>query len=171
MKSILMIALLIVAASACNFSNNPTNKNEERSTPTPKAAGNTNESPAPADDQANVLVELIAIEHRWKTAKYKGDTATLETIFADEFTNTDQKGKTFTKAEWVAIWKRGDRSAKSWEISDARLESLEENKATITFTNTINFKNSRIIRTKDTDTFIKHDGRWQVVASHSTNIS
>ncbi len=171
MKSILMIALLVVATSSCNSSNKQTNKNEGHSTPTPKASGNTGESSAAANGQADVLSELIAIEQRWKTAKYKGDTATLETIFADEFTNVAENGKTYTKAEWIALWKRGDPTIKSWEMSDERLESLEGNKATITFTNTLKNKKSRTSRTKDMDTFIKRDGRWQVIASQSTKIS
>ena len=132
------------------------------------ANGNTGTPAGATDDHAAILLELVNIEKRWKTANVKGDVTTLGNIFADEFTNVAENGKTYTRAEWIALWKRGDPTIKSWEISDERLESTEGNKATITFIIMRTYKNSKMIRSSDTDTFIKRDGRWQVIASQSS---
>lgn len=179
MKSILMIALLFLAASFCNLSDKLTNKNGGSATPTtqtPTASNNAGESSATSnnsatrDAQTDVLPELMDVERRWKTANYKRDSATLKTIYADEFTNVAENGKTYNKTEWIAAWKRGDPTAKSWKITDERLENVEGSRATLIFTITVTRKNSKATRTRDTDTFIKRDGRWQVLTSQSSKM-
>ncbi|HEX8177167.1 MAG TPA: nuclear transport factor 2 family protein [Pyrinomonadaceae bacterium] len=168
MKLVLMIILVVLAASSCDSYRGTASNNQAQSTTTPVP------SPAPSgnlsapDKKADILRELIETENRWKEAKFKGDVKTLETIFADEFTNVAQNGKTYNKAEWITVWKRGDPTLKSWEISDARLESMEGDKATITFITTLKYKNSKVARSRDTDTFIKRSGRWQVISSQSS---
>gem|GEM_PF-3531647 len=171
-KLVLMIALTVLSTLSCNFSNSQTGKNEGGSNSNASSSADRNGAgpTATPNDQAAILFELIDTEKRWKTAKFNGDLGTLDNIFADEFTNAADNGKTYTKAEWIALWKRGDPTVKSWEISDERLESTQENKATITFTITLNYKNSKMFRSRDTDTFIKRDGRWQVITSQSSKM-
>ena len=164
MKQALMIALLL-AASACTLSDRLPDS-EKATAPSP--SGSTPVSPAPRDDKTDTLRELVDTEKRWKEAKFKGDTKTLETIFADEFSNVAENGKTYNKSEWIAVWKRGDPTVKSWEIGEERLDSLEKERATLTYIITIKYKNSKVARSRDTDTFIKRDGRWQVIASQSS---
>ncbi|HEX8747332.1 MAG TPA: nuclear transport factor 2 family protein [Pyrinomonadaceae bacterium] len=166
MKQALMIALLL-AASACNLSNRQPNS-EKATAPSPQPSGSAPASTAPGNDKTETLRELVDIEKRWKEANFKGDTKTLETIFADEFSNVAENGKTYNKSEWIAVWKRGDPTVKSWEISEERLDSLEKERATLTFVTTIKYKNSKVARVRNTDTFIKRDGRWLVIASQSS---
>lgn len=168
MKLVLMIVLVVLAASSCNFYSEPASKNQAQSTTTPAASPAQSGSSSAPDKKADILRELVDTERRWKEAKFKGDVKTLETIFADEFTNVADNGKTYNKAEWIAVWKRGDPTIKSWEISDERLESMEGDKAIITFIITLKYKNSKVARSRDTDTFIKRDGRWQVLSSQSS---
>lgn len=168
-KLVLVIVLAVLVASSCNSYREAPSENQSQST-----TGRPPASPAPGagsaapDKKGEILRELVDVENRWKEAKFKGDVKTLEAIFADEFTNVAQNGKTYNKAEWIKVWKKGDPSIKSWKISDERLESTEGDKATITFTTTLEYKNSKVARSRDTDTFIKRDGRWQVVASQSS---
>lgn len=179
MKSISTVAILFLAFSLCNLSDKLTTKNDPpatTNTQAPTASTNTGESSATSnssvarDDKAEVLNDLMELERRWKTANQKGDVTTLNSIYADEFSNVAENGKTYSKAEWISVWKRGDPSIKSWEISEERLESMAGERATLTFIITVNRKNSKVSRTRDTDTFIKRDGRWQVVASQSVKI-
>lgn len=167
MKLALMIAMLVVTASACSPSSKPTSNENAGAQQAPHTVG-SNASSATSDDKAAVLRELVETENRWKEAKFKGDTKTLEAIFADEFSNVANNGRTYKRAEWIALWKRGDPTVKSWEINDARLDSAEGDKATITFVITIRYKNSKVARSRDTDTFIKRDDRWQVTSSQSS---
>ena len=162
-----LITLLLLLTSSCSLSNKPAN-NENVTSPAQQPSGSSSVGSAKNNDKAAILRELVDTENRWKEAKFKGDTKTLETIFADEFSNVAENGKTYNKANWIAIWKRGDPTVKSWEISDERLDSAEGDKASITLIITINYKNSKVVRSRDTDTFIKRDGRWQVVSSQSS---
>jgi hypothetical protein len=137
------------------------NSGAKKTTATTNSNANTN--------QPNVLNELIAVQKEWKEAKLKGDTATLKRIFADEFVNKDDKGKTYNKAQWVAALRRGFKDIKSWDITDARLLSQSGDRARMSAIFTYR-KARRADSTRDTDTFVKRDGRWQVISSTSANV-
>ncbi len=133
------------------------------------SSANTNT--ANSNSQANsdaVLNELTELESKWKAASAKGDTATLQEVFVDEFINADENGKTYNKAEWISLFKRGNSTLKSWTISDTKLVSFGGETATMTLNIHRTCKNGRDSGDLDTDTFVKRDGRWQVVSSQST---
>ena len=165
MKLILPAALLAVTLSLCNLSEKfkGTNANQSNA----GSSANTNSANSQANSDA-VLKELTELENKWKAAKAKGDTATLQEIFADEFINHDEKGKTYNKAEWISVLKRGEPTLKSWTISDTKLVSFGGETATMTLNIHRIFKNGRDSHDLDTDKFVKRDGRWQVVSSQST---
>lgn len=165
MKLILAAALLAVTLSLCNLTEKFKGTNSNQSNV--GSAANTNGSNSQANSDA-VLKELTELEFKWKAAKAKGDTATLQEVFADEFINEDEKGKTYNKAEWISVLKRGEPTLKSWTISDTKLVSFGGETATMTLNIHRTYKNGRDSRVLDTDKFVKRDGRWQVVASQST---
>ncbi|PYS54636.1 MAG: hypothetical protein DMF76_26760, partial [Acidobacteria bacterium] len=115
-------------------------------------------------DRRAALKELLAVEKRWKDARVNGNIVVLQGIFADEFTNTDEAGNTYDKAEWVGQFRGGDPSFRGWKISDPKLVSYGGNTATITFTL---LYGGTVGRSKESDTFVKRDGRWRVLASRS----
>lgn len=167
MKLILPITLLAVTLSLCNLTEKLKSTNSNQSNAGPSANTNTASANSEANNDA-VLKELTDLESKWKTASAKGDTATLQEIFADEFVNEDSKGKTYNKAQWISIFKRGNPTLKFWTISDTKLVSFGGETATITLNVYLTYKNGREIRVIDTDKFVKRDGRWQVVSSKST---
>lgn len=167
MKLVLPIALLALALSLCNLTEKFKGTNSNQSNVGSSANSNTASTNSQANKDA-VLKELTDLENKWKTARTSGDTATLQQVFADEFTNTDENGKTYNKAEWINAFKRGDPTLKSWTISDVKLVSLDGDTATITFSIHRTYKKGRDRRDLDTDKFVKRDGRWQVISSHST---
>jgi hypothetical protein len=161
MKSILGIMVCVAGLSLCNLSKlGNTGSSSNVNAP----ASNT----APAVTQAVALNQILEVEHQWKDAKMKGDTAVLERVFADEFTNTDQNGKTYNKAQWIAYLAPGSPTFKTYQIDDAKLVSYGNNTATLTFNYLATYKRGIARRSRDTDTFVNRDGRWQVVASQST---
>jgi hypothetical protein len=166
MKLIPAVALLAIL-SLCNLTEKfkGTNSNQSNAG-SPANANSANGNPQANNDE--VLKELTELENKWKAATAKGDTATLQEVFADEFTNEDETGKTYNKAEWISIYRRGNPTLKSWTISDTKLVSFEGETATITLNVHLTFKKGRDVRVLDTDKFIKRDGRWQVVSSQST---
>lgn len=167
MKLFLPAALLAVTLSLCNLTEKFKGTNSNQS----NVGSSANTNSANSNSQANndtVLKELTELEFKWKAASAKGDTATLQEVFADEFTNADENGKTYNKAEWISLFKRGNPTLKSWTISDTKLVSFGGDTATMTLNVHLTYKKGRDKRVRDTDTFIKRDGRWQVVASQST---
>ncbi len=167
MKLILPAALLAISLSLCNLSEKFKGANSNQSNVGSPANTNT----ANGNSQANsdrVLKELTELELKWKEAGASGDTATLQQVYADEFINEDENGKTYKKAEWISLFKRGDPTLKSWTITDTKLVSFGGETATMTLNIYRTYKNGRDKRSLDTDKFVERDGRWQVVASQST---
>jgi ketosteroid isomerase-like protein len=169
MKLVLPFALLALVLSVCNLtgkrsSNNSNSAGGEHPTSTTNRDANS----ATSEDAA--LIQLIALEYQWKQARAAGDSATLQKVFADEFTNTDPNGKTYNKAQWIDVFKGGEPEVKSWKISEAKLVSFGGDTATMTFTIAYTLKHGGPTRLRDTDTFVRRDGRWQVVASQSTDL-
>lgn len=167
MKLILPITLLAVTLSLCNLSEKFKGTNSNQSNVSSSANTNTANTNSQANSDA-VLKELTELESKWKEASAKGDTATLQQVFADEFTNTAENGKTYNKAEWINAFKGGDPTLKSRTMSDTKLVSFGSETATMTFNVHSTYTYGRDKRSRDTDTFVKRDGRWQVVASQST---
>lgn len=167
MKMIFPAALLAVTLALCNLSEKFKGTNSNTSNVGSSANTNTANGNSQAGTDA-ILKELTELELRWKEARTKGDTATLQQVFADEFINTDEKGKTYNKAEWIKAFKGGDPTLKAWTISDTKIASFDGDTATMTLTIHRTYKNGRDSTDLDTDKFVKRDGRWQVVASRST---
>lgn len=162
MKSILGIMICVVALSLCNLTKKLGDRNSNANVNTP--ANNT--TPVVSDTEA--LRQILAVEEQWREAKRKGDTAVLDRIFADEFSNTDENGKTYSKTEWIAALAPGDPTLKTYKLEDAKIVSHASNTATLTYSFTGTYTRGRIKRSRDTDTWVNRQGRWQVVASQST---
>ena len=167
MKLILPATLLAITLSLCNLTEKFKGTNSNQS----NAGSPTNTNTASGNSQVNadaILKELTELEAKWKEARTKGDTATLQQVFAEEFTNSDEKGKTYNKAEWIKVFKSGDPRLKSWTITDAKLLDFGPETATTTLTLHRIYRNGQESRDLDTDKFVKRDGRWQVISSQST---
>ena len=162
MKSILGIMVCVVGLSFCNLTKKPGDSNSNANVNS--AANNA----TPVVSQAEALRQILAVEDQWKEAKRTGDTAVLGRVFADEFSNTDENGKTYTKAQWIAVLAPGDPTLITFKIEDAQIVSYGSNTATLTFTYTGTHKRGRTKRSRDTDTWVNRGGRWQVLASQST---
>jgi hypothetical protein len=120
-------------------------------------------------DDDTLLKTLISLENEWKQAKRSGQTDKLNQIYADEFTNKDEDGNVYTKADWLNYWRNGNPNLKSIKITDGKLVSRLADTATISFkvTSVYKYKNKFTTETIDTDSFVFRDGRWQAVSSIS----
>ena len=175
MKLLLLFALMALVLSACNLKGTRTDNNSR----SVSSGGATNSAGSGTNTESNqsnsnsgasedaALQQLVAIEQQWKQAKASGDSSTLEKIFADEFTNTDPNGKSYNKAQWIKVFKGGVPNLKSWNISEPKLVSFAGNTATLTLLITYSLKRGPDERSRDTDTFVRRDERWQVVSSQS----
>jgi ketosteroid isomerase-like protein len=130
----------------------------------------------PAQTQKNEPVQganattqtLINLENRWVDALVKSDTATLDSIFADTYVDTDEHSHRSNKQGVLAVLKSGELKVGSIRLSDMQV-NVYGDAAVVTGSawQTGNFKGQPLTATIIfTDTFIRQNGKWMAVASH-----
>ncbi len=166
MNSILALALMIAILSLCNLTDKTKpaeNDNRGQST-----SNRSNSSDSGTDREA-VTVELMKLEYEMTTASLNGDISTLAPHIADNYSGTGADGITQNKNELLASTK-ADKRTKSWKISDAKLVSLSDDSAVLTYIQSQTFRNGQTFRARITDTFVKKNGQWLVQAEQQTLI-
>jgi len=121
---------------------------------------------------ANDEAALKAIEEKWEVASVKADVATLGAILADTFVSTSADGHVQTKAEMLAALKSGEVKFEKSDVDDLKV-TVYGNAAIIMgrWTGKVVEKGEASESTERfTDTFIKQNGQWKCVASHSSPI-
>jgi len=116
---------------------------------------------------------LLKLEQNWTNANVKADVAFLDRILADDYTWTDNDGVLWTKAQNLAAIKSGELKIPSMVTDDMKVR-IYGDAAVVTGRNTA----KATLKGKDvsgqerwTDTWIKRDGRWRCVATHSSKIA
>lgn len=122
---------------------------------------------APGDDTAQSLINM---ERRWAEAQCDGNLA-AQTILADDFQGTAPDGKRYTKLEDIQDTKT-KHDAHDCRLGDTKVHFFGANLAVIYGTE------SRIQKESDgtdrkrtlvwTDTWLKRNGHWQVIAAQDT---
>lgn len=135
------------------------------------AVGAQAQTPAQTET-GEVEQELIKLEIDWAEAYLKKDIAFLDRILADDWTYTDSEGNVMIKAQDLAELKSGEFVVTSWAQDNVKVRVYGDT-AVVTGRGTIKAQ----YKGKDasgqfqyTDTFIRRDGRWQCVATHSSTI-
>jgi hypothetical protein len=162
MKSISAVVVLMATLSLCNLSDKL--KPEANSNAPDK---NSAAKPNPDADREAVLTELMKLEYEMTTASLNGDISTLATHIADNYVGTAYDGSMQNKNQLLASTKP-DKITKSWKITDAKLVSLSDDSAVLTYTQSQTSRSGRTARARITDTFIKQNGRWLVSAEQQT---
>jgi len=117
---------------------------------------------------------LMQLERDIGQANIKRDKAFFQQVEADEFIFTDSGGGTTTKAEDVASLDKppGEFRLVSYDVDQMKV-SIYGKTAVVTGRVSSTYRGGgreSVIRTRFTDTFVKRDGRWQIVAGHSSRI-
>jgi hypothetical protein len=124
--------------------------------------GNANSNTAPTDNDA-VLADLRRLEDKWNKANVDGDKASLSSVLADEYKDTNGD-----KKQYLARLKPNTNIV-SQTISSLDL-TLNGNKATLHGINSVRFVKGNPVRYRFTDTYIWRNGRWQATGSVSQQI-
>ena len=113
--------------------------------------------------------ELRKLEREWLDADADG----IERIEADDFTITYSDGTVRDKAEYVArARQRGPKDPNTYEWTEDSKVRVYGDTAIITgrYMYRVRDKDKeKVSASRYTDTYIRRDGRWQVVASHLSN--
>jgi len=117
--------------------------------------------------------ELIRLENEWNDAWVNRNIAFFERIYADDFMVTTSDGSVLTRAQDIANVKSGDDVATSVMGDDFKVRVYGDT-AVVTYRSTEKgqFKGRGFSgQYRWTDTWIKKDGRWQIVAAHCSRIT
>jgi len=125
---------------------------------------------ASADDKT--AQHMIALERRWAESAC-ANNGVVEELVADDFQGTGTDGKRTTKADELRD-ETGPHTSHGCQLDEAKVRFFGENVAIIYGAE------RRILKQKDgseaprcqiwTDTWLRRDGRWQVVAAQDSVI-
>jgi ketosteroid isomerase-like protein len=138
----------------------------------------------PEDDRsARAQREVRELEAQLNRAVVEGDRAFFERALAADFTHTSHAGKFKTRGEWMAenkftdpkeASKPGKTSYVTFEVDDLSVRTYGET-AVVTGRSTPKGRNAKGEPIRGQYRFlrvwVKHDGRWQVVAFEGTRIA
>ncbi len=121
-----------------------------------------------------VEAELMQLERDIGEANIKRDKAFFARVEADEFIFTDSAGGLTTKAEDVASLDKpvGELKLVSYIVDEMKV--VVYGKTAVVWgrvTTTSRGKDREVVgKSRFTDVFVKRNGRWQIVAGHSSRL-
>ena len=131
------------------------------------ALGQTkNESSA----QNNIDQELKRLEDDWLSSYLRGDKQVFDRIVAEDFTRTDESGKVATKAEERELVQAPPAGVTPSLTNEEMQVRVYGNAAILTGRIVAKVQENVSFQSRFTDTLIKRNGRWQVVARHYSRI-
>ena len=129
-----------------------------------------NASDKSATDDTN---ELLRIETDLLNAYVHRDLSVRDRYVADEFVGVDSSGSIYSKQQDMQDMKDGTFALKSFKEEDVQVRLLGDS-AVVTGRNTATsvYKGKEDSFTiRFVDTFLRRDGRWQMVYSQDTNVA
>jgi ketosteroid isomerase-like protein len=133
-------------------------------------AQNAGTPPGSADE---IKQGLIQIEREIGQANFNCDYKYFARVEADEFLFTDATGSVTTKTDDLAGEKDCHKFAGTYDLDQTQVRTYGTT-AVVTARVTISGKNKEgnafLRRSRFTDVFVWRDGRWQLVAGHSSKI-
>ena len=124
---------------------------------------------APAQPKMNVQQdEVRKLERTWLDAYEKKDVDAMNAIVADDFTITFGDGSMQRKPKIIESLKRPGNSTNKFRTENVESRSYGDTVILIGVVITEWMQNGekKTDRSRYTDTYVKRNGKWQVVASH-----
>ena len=134
------------------------------------AAGQTSVKPSKTSS-SGVEDKIKKLEQDWADATIKGPAA-VDQFEADDIITTDPSGRVTDKTQDKKDLSSGDLKFQSMELSDLKVH-VYGNVAVATGANKLKgtYKGQDISGTyRFTDTWVKRNGKWQVVASQDSKV-
>jgi uncharacterized protein (TIGR02246 family) len=128
-----------------------------------------------ATAQNNNEREVKQLERAWLDAYEQRDSKAMEAIVADDFTITFTNGAVQTKPQIInSLDAAGNRSGSSPKFRTEDVQARVYGDTVILIGRVITEwqQNGQTMKEQNryTDTYVKRNGRWQVVASHLSNV-
>jgi uncharacterized protein (TIGR02246 family) len=165
MKRIVVIAVLITAASSLALSQTVVKKPEQSKPIGEKVAEKVAATPS-AEQAVRLVFDELVVSYS------KNDAAAPARILADDFTFTSPFGDVMTKEQRIGEIKPGGVQFDSYTVDDVKVRVYGDT-AVVTNQATLSGKRGDQVlsgKYRATSVFVKKDGTWQVVAAQSTRI-
>lgn len=122
-----------------------------------------------AQTPRSVEQELIALDQAFNDAQVKKDRATLERLWADDYSYTHSNGSVMNKAQDIADTMSGDMTWTAARLDDLTVKvygdvGIVTGRLTMQGTARAYASGPR----RFTDIFVKRNGRWQLVGGQTT---
>ncbi len=162
MKNILVVALLCLFSLTLAMAQQTGAAKSEK----PKA------KPETAATAGGAEAQVAKLEYDFAKAIVKDGNAAVDMYEADDIVSTDPSGRVTTKADEKKDWASGDIKLQAADISDLKVRPYG-NSAVATGAIAIKgtYKGQDMSGNyRFTDTWVKRNGKWQVVASQATKV-
>lgn len=114
---------------------------------------------------AKLEAQLIQMDRDWTAAELRGDTAKAGTYVADDFWGTQPNGERQNKTQYLAALK----ATKDTDMADDYVvRFFAPDVAVMTHRGTV--KGERDYQYRSTHVWVNRDGKWQIVAHHSSEV-
>lgn len=124
--------------------------------------------PAKPAQSNDVAAQLKAIEAKWIEAEVHGDAAYLDSILAPDFTYTSPNAQVLNRAQLMEAVKSGKAKLEAGSVSDMTVRVYGD-VAVVNGTYTEHDAGKAASdEGRFTDTFVRKNGRWLAVATHSS---
>jgi hypothetical protein len=137
------------------------------------ATGLAQQPTEPAATPEHVRREILAVEERIGQANFECDYKFFASVEGPEFIFTNSAGGVTTRAEDLAGEKDCRPSKGTYRLDDVRLMTLGNVVVfnALATTTTMKPGGEPLARTQRfTDVLVRRDGRWQLVAGHSSRV-
>jgi hypothetical protein len=137
------------------------------------AIGFAQQQAEPSTTPEHVRREIMAVEEHIGQANFDCDYRFFASIEAPEFIFTTAAGGVITRAEDLAGEKECRPSKGTYRLDDVRIITLD---SVVVFnalatTTTMKTSGEQLARTQRfTDVLVRREGRWQLVAGHSSRV-
>jgi ketosteroid isomerase-like protein len=107
---------------------------------------------------------ILESEPQWAESVATGDTSAIERMLADDFVGVDPKGVLYNKQQMVADTRNAPKYYVSNRLNDVKVRFYGDT-AIAQGSETWEKRNGERGRFVWTDTWIRRNGRWQIVAA------
>jgi hypothetical protein len=133
-------------------------------------AGSPEEPAVP--DPKKIEAELIRLENEWRQVDVANDRSVFDRLIAREFVGTSITGVLRRRDEWIKAWEF--EKVQRAENKEMAVNVLSPDLAIATgvdITTKLDAGGNEVVhRDRFTDTWVRRESRWQVVAAHVTRL-
>ena len=116
------------------------------------------------NDQKEAERYIVESERQWAASVATGDSSTVERILADDFQGVDPKGILYDKSKMIADTRRAPQSFVSNRLNEVKVRFYGDT-AIAQSDETWERRTGERGRFVWTDTWVRRNGHWQIVAA------